>query len=428
MIKTSVIVSIYNSRDWLDKCLESLSEQSFSDCEFICVDDGSRDDSHKIVLAYAENDKRFKLIRQENKGLAESRNVGIRHAKGKYIAFLDGDDWLQGRDVLQELYKTASESDVDFVTFDADCFYESEILREISDRGNYYVRNKEYGLYLSGRELFCEMMENDDFCDGAWILFVKREWIVQNNLWFVAGLNPEDCIWNFMCHMYAGKVRHVRKRFYRYRIRDNSLTTERVSFTVIYGRIYTVREMLKYMLMNSLSEREEKAICKLIDIVLWHMKEKFRHLEASEVYRLNELSSVDGFLARYMNYSALIPMKFNKLLYVGGFIHTLQNASGIIIYGAGKIGQLVYLFMKKEQILDNFHAFAISKPAPEMENIEGNFVRCILDDELLKTDLVIIAVTEQYQREMTALARESGFDRILLVDEYLSCVLEEYYG
>ena len=71
MIKTSVIVSIYNSQEWLDECLKSLSEQSCSDCEFVCVDDGSWDDSYKIVLAYAENDNRFRLIRQENQGLAE---------------------------------------------------------------------------------------------------------------------------------------------------------------------------------------------------------------------------------------------------------------------------------------------------------------------------------------------------------------------
>lgn len=427
MIKTSVIVSIYNSQEWLDECLKSLSEQSCSDCEFVCVDDGSWDDSYKIVLAYAENDNRFRLIRQENQGLAEARNVGMRHARGKYIAFLDGDDCLQGRDALVELYQAAEEVDADFVTFDADCFYESDLLRKASDRGNYYIRKKEYGSYASGRELFCEMMEHDDFCDGAWILFVKREWIIRNGLWFVAGLNPEDCIWNFLCHMNAGKVRHIRKRFYRYRIRTNSLTTENVSFTVIYGRIYTVREMLRYLLTNTLSEREENAIYGLVDIVLWHMKDKFRHLEVSEAYKINALSPIDRFLARYINYPELNPLKYNRLLYEEGFRHTLMNASGVIIYGAGRIGRLVYQYMKKKQLLNKFHGFAVSKPSSS-ESIEGNRVKGIGDKELLRTDLLLVAAAEQYQEEMLALAQKNGFSRILPVDEYLFCMLEEYYG
>lgn len=428
VIKISVIVSIYNSQEWLDECLKSLTEQIFPDCEFICLDDGSVDDSYKIVNEYIKKDKRFKLIRQKNKGLAEARNVGIRCANGKYIAFLDGDDWLQDKEALEELYEVAKNDDLDFVTFDADCFYESDILRETSNRDNYYIRKKEYGLYSSGRELFCEMMENDDFCAGAWVLFTKREWIISNELWFVAGLNPEDCIWSFMCYMYAGKVRHIRKRFYRYRIRSNSLTTEKISFAVIYGRIYTVREILRYMLTNSLSYREEKEICKFIDIILWHMKDKSRNLQVSEVYKFNELSPVDSLLARYINFPALNLLKYNKLLYIEGFKHTLKNASGIIIYGAGKIGKLVYQYLKQERILENFHGFVVSKLICEDETLNGNKIRCICDGELIKTDLLLLAVSEQYQKEMVALAEENGFIKILSIDEYLAYALEEYYG
>lgn len=428
MVKISVIVSIYNSQNWLDDCLNSLASQTFSNCEFICIDDGSRDDSYKIVYKYIKIDKRFKLIRQENKGLAEARNVGIRHARGKYIAFLDGDDRMQSEDVLRELFEVAEEAKNDFVTFDADCFYESDEIRETSNKGNYYIRKKEYGRYPSGRKLFCEMMKNDDFCDGAWVLFVKREWIISNDLWFVAGLNPEDCIWSFMCYMYAANVRHIKKRLYQYRIRANSLTTEKVSFEVIYGRIYTVREILKYMLTHSLSRHEEKAICKFVDIILWHMKDKFRQLEVSEAYKIHALSPVDSFLARYMDYPVINSMKYNRLLYMEGFKHSIRSASGIIIYGAGKIGRLVYHYMKREQLLDCFHSFAVTQPDPEGEIVEGNHVRSISDEQLVKTNLVLIAVTEQYQKEMIDQAEKSGFTRILPVDEYLSCVLEEYYG
>lgn len=428
MIMVSVIVPIYNTRKWLPDCMDSLLSQSLTNCEFICVDDGSTDDSFKIVNKYIEKDKRFRLIRQENKGLSEARNVGIRNAKGKYIAFLDSDDCLQNKDVLRELLEYAEDTNVDFVTFDADCFYESDALKETSDRGEYYIRKREYGIRLTGRELFCELMENDDFCIAACILFLKREWLIKNSLWFVASLNPEDCIWCFMCYMHAKKVMHISQKYYRYRIRENSLTTEKLSFTVIYGRLYTYREILRYMFTNTLTVREENAIYKLIDIILWHMKDKFIHMDASEMYKLKELSPLDSLLARYIEYTSPDYLKLNIAVYVEGFRSVLHSASGVIIYGAGMVGQLVYQFMKREQLLCIFRGFAISDPTPEKEKIENADICWICDEELKRTDLVVVAVTRQYQNEMISFAEKAGFNHILPVDEYLLYILEVLYA
>ena len=75
MRSISVIIPIYNVVNYLKDCMDSLISQTFLDCEFICIDDGSEDDSYRIVESYADKDRRFKLIRQKNKGLAESRNT-----------------------------------------------------------------------------------------------------------------------------------------------------------------------------------------------------------------------------------------------------------------------------------------------------------------------------------------------------------------
>ena len=208
MLKVSVIVPVYNVERYVEECLDSLARQSLRECEFICVDDGSEDGSYRIIEAYAGRDKRFKLIRQENKGQAEARNMGIRAATGKYIAFLDSDDILKEKDALEELYGVAEKAQVDFLTYDADCFYESDILRETDNRDSYYIRKREYGVFPIGRELFCEMMEYNDFCDAVWVLFLRRDWILSNNLWFPVGLNPEDCVWCFLCYMCA-EVRNI---------------------------------------------------------------------------------------------------------------------------------------------------------------------------------------------------------------------------
>lgn len=429
MLNVSVVIPIYNAKKYLGECLESLMQQSLQECEFICVDDGSQDDSYRIVEVYMKKDKRFRLIRQENKGLAEARNVGVRDAKGRYIAFLDDDDYFQGKETLKELYNLVGEKQVDFVTFDADCFYESDVLQKTDNRDKYYIRKKEYGLYPLGRELFCELMENDDFCDGAWVLFVRRDWVLSNNIWFTAGLNPEDTIWSFFCYMRAEKVLHIKRRYYKYRIRSNSLTTEKPSFDVIYSRIYTVREILRFALTNSLSEREERAVCKFVDIILWHIKDKYLQLEISEAYRLRELSPLDRLLAGYVNYPVPDDSKFNFLIYLRGFKSTLEEAPGIIIYGAGKMGKLVYQYIKKEGLAGLFLGFAVSElPCEEMCK-EDHMLRSIHDENLPKNALAVVAVYSKPSREeMTAMAKEAGFTSILPVDTYLFRVLEEYYA
>lgn len=429
MLKVSVIIPFYNGKKYLGECLESLAAQSIEECEFICVDDGFGDDSYKLVEAYAKKDMRFKLIRQENKGLAEARNVGMRHAKGTYLAFLDGDDCLQGKEALKELYNIAEKEKVDFVTFDADCFYESKELKDRDNRDSYYIRKREYGLYSKGRELFCELIEKDDFCDGAWVLFFKRDWMETNGLWFMPRLNPEDCIWSFQCYMHAGRVKHVQKRYYRYRIRSNSLTTEKVTFDVIYGRIYTVRDILKFALTNSLSEREERAICRFMDIILWHIRDKYLRLEAEEACRIRELSPLDSLLACHMNEPVLDVTRFNFQIYLKGFKTTLYKAPEILIYGAGRMGKLVYTYMKKEGLTHLFSGFVVSEPLSGETREESAAPVSIYDKSLSQNALVVVAVlSEPCRQKMARTAKEAGFTNILSADTYLLQILEEHYA
>ena len=88
----SIIIPVYNVAPYLRECLDSVLAQTFTDWEAICVDDGSTDGSGAILDEYAEKDRRFCLVRQENQGVGAARNVGLKQALGKYIVFLDADD------------------------------------------------------------------------------------------------------------------------------------------------------------------------------------------------------------------------------------------------------------------------------------------------------------------------------------------------
>ncbi len=91
----SVIIPVYNVSKYIRQCLDSVCAQNVESMEILCIDDGSDDGSDSVVSEYAEKDPRFRLLRQENKGAGAARNLGIGYARGKYIHFLDSDDWLE---------------------------------------------------------------------------------------------------------------------------------------------------------------------------------------------------------------------------------------------------------------------------------------------------------------------------------------------
>lgn len=137
MSVVSVIIPIYNSQDYLRKCLTSVCNQTLRDIEIVCVNDGSTDDSLKILKEYAAADSRIKVISKENGGLVSARKIGVAAARGQYIGYVDSDDWIEP-DMYERLYRTATEKEVDLVT----CGYYLE--------GNYiteHLDTVEEGLY-----------------------------------------------------------------------------------------------------------------------------------------------------------------------------------------------------------------------------------------------------------------------------------------
>lgn len=116
MVKISVIIPVYNEEKYLRECLDSIINQTLTDIEIICVNDGSSDDSLNILKEYCEKDNRIRIISQENKGLGASRNNGLDNATGEYIYFIDSDDYLKNT-TLEELYNIATKDNLDLVIF-----------------------------------------------------------------------------------------------------------------------------------------------------------------------------------------------------------------------------------------------------------------------------------------------------------------------
>ena len=108
----SVIVPVYNCGQYLRQCLDSILAQTYTDLEILLVDDGSNDNTGDICDAYMEADLRVKVIHKKNGGAVSARKAGLERASGRYIAFVDGDDWIEP-DMLEKLYNTLTKQRVD---------------------------------------------------------------------------------------------------------------------------------------------------------------------------------------------------------------------------------------------------------------------------------------------------------------------------
>lgn len=114
MSKVSVIIPVYNSEKYVEKCIRSVMEQSYKDLEIIVINDGSTDSSIDILQKLSEEDGRIRLINQENAGVAAARNEGLKLATGEYLVFVDGDDYI-GQEYIQNLYCCAQRKHADIV-------------------------------------------------------------------------------------------------------------------------------------------------------------------------------------------------------------------------------------------------------------------------------------------------------------------------
>jgi len=221
----------------LEECLGSVAAQSWKDWEAIVVDDGSTDGSGSLAEAWARKDKRFRVIRQENRGQSAARNAAIRIAEGEYLFFLDGDDWLE-REALETLALELKDEDV--VCFGGRRFFQDEKRYE---EGDELVAKT----YACGWDYYQEnALKPRRFAFVSEVLRIyRREFLLEEQLFFKEGIFHEDNLFTPLVLYYAGKTRVVSKNLYNYRVREGStMTTPTVG--KLFNKIAVANELAKF--------------------------------------------------------------------------------------------------------------------------------------------------------------------------------------
>lgn len=214
MAKVSVVVPIYNVEKYLPMCLDSICGQTMKDIEIICVDDGSKDNSLKVIQRYQSKDKRVKCITKKNSGYGNTMNRGFDAATGEYIAIAESDDYIVP-DTCEYLYNIAKQFDLDIVKSDYFIFYgdtkKTEYVPTCSDPSFYNV--------VIGEDKPAKVF---DFRMNTWTGLYKKEFIRCNNIRHneTPGASYQDNGFWFQTISLAKKLMFVNKAFYHYR-QDN---------------------------------------------------------------------------------------------------------------------------------------------------------------------------------------------------------------
>ncbi len=313
-MKVSIIVPIYNVEQYIKECLESIYDGNLSDFEVICIDDRGKDNSIEIVKQFVIDNKidNLSIIQHEqNKGLSEARNTGIKLAKGEYIVFVDSDDMIIARN-LNSLIDHAKANNLDIIEGEIEEIYETELdikVDSAKERSNTDI--------LSGSEYFSYTNKNSEYAPMVWCRAYKTEYI-RDNYFFEPNLKFEDEQFSPRVIIGAKKVQYMNQKIYVYRRRDNSITTNIVKDSSWMKHYFRIIESLSEYLQtiedketyNALKDRIDNLVLSLIKNPIAYeanddvLNETINIIKEKKIYRLpikskNLFIKLQGFLMMY---------------------------------------------------------------------------------------------------------------------------------
>lgn len=301
----TIVVPVYNVEDYLEECVESIIIQNYKNIEIILINDGSTDRSLKILKKYQKENQNIKLISHSNQGQSYCRNIGINLSEGKYILFLDSDDYILPN-AVSSLVSKAEKYNLDLVRFAGESFTD--------DNFNYLLTKYNYNEYFVDKQIYSRQ-EHLSTCVKTFaampcLYLIKKEVLVKNNIKFKNSIIHEDELFTLEVFLYSNNMMYDSSTYYRRRYRSNSVMTSISS------------EKLKYSF---------DSYCEVISS-MDNLLNKFNNeKEASKIIKHRRIITFRVLL----NTKIPIKYKFEKLVKIKGI--TLTK----------KLSECVYFYIKK---------------------------------------------------------------------------------
>ncbi|MBR6987408.1 MAG: glycosyltransferase [Clostridiales bacterium] len=304
MTYLSIIIPVYNVELYLGRCIDSLLEASgIEKTEIILVEDGSTDNSGSIADSYAGKYEFISCYHKEGRGLSDARNYGLNRAKGKYIFFFDSDDKIVP-DKFSKIIEAAANSDAEVLLWDGvtinekDEVFESAFDKILVHRG----LNDKAGMITGTDAMVSQIKDHGRIAMTAWLRACRRDYLLDNKLFFEEGIYHEDELWTPLVMTGASKVLYIPEKVYCYRIRDNSLMTSMKNQDKHAGDQVHVLNQIYAHYEEKISDKSKRGVllANWAETYLWTIKnyEVWKYDCSRQIPRGKILASAGSFKAK----------------------------------------------------------------------------------------------------------------------------------
>lgn len=418
-IKTSVIIPVYNTENYIDECIQSVLNQTQKELEIILVDDGSTDNSGEIIDRYVKKYNNIFAVHQENQKLGSARNTGVKQAKGEYIYFLDSDDYI-ANNMLEQCYICAKKNNLDFLFFDAWTFWEGEDKLTFEyDRSGINIERD----IFKGKEYWLKYYKCKGIYSCAPLTYIKKEYINSYDIKFEPGIFYEDMDWIVRMYRNANRIKYCPSKFYYRRCRTGSIMKSKFSYMHFYSAVYSFWKLIE--LYSIYDDRESKQMVEdILNIMIYRVQDIIINIDISLISNdlfvfierllsednklnlLNEnlnvkISNLINACWKYINKESfesieLIEKIISHQNQISNCIknrYKLQEFINIAIYGIGKMCDEIFDWYEKKEIAVNANIrFIVTKT--ETDTYIGYPVSEIEEMKDTEFDHIIIASTK----------------------------------
>ncbi len=422
-IKLSIIIPVYNVEKYISECLDSILSQIVSNVEIICIEDGSTDNSIKILNEYKDRYPSIHIVKHEsNRGLSAARNTGLQYAKGEYVWFVDSDDYIKS-DAIKNVLSCLEEK-YDLIKFNAEVVYENDIACNKTD---YFIPKADYSSIINGNKLFIEMMRNDDFCVPVWLMILNRQWLLDNHIDFREDIMHEDNLYTMQCLLKTDKIKYLTDKLYFYRVRKQSLTTRQVDCYELYSIVVIFSEIIKILDYNKDEEIREQLIHYANDISSLSRRLNRQILIEEKINFVPKDAYID-MQFRAMGLGAYETDDFDEELYIKGFETKINECDGIVLYGAGNFGKNMFQYLSLKGVRDKISCFAVTHNESDKNKVyEVPIYEIGRITELYENRnvLVILSVGRKLQQDLWNNCSQNNIKNVIKLDAVLEKHIRE---
>lgn len=405
MVFVTIIIPVYNGEEYLEQCIQSVLNQTLKEIEVICIDDGSVDHSSQVIQKFADKDKRIFLFRQENQGPGSAKNFALKHAKGKFVAFLDADDYYLDADALEKMVKACEERNV-FVcaSLRKTLIHGKEIEEELFQKSN-------------GNKVLNYIDFQMDYHYQSYLF--HRAFLLQNDFFFPKYRRYEDPVFLPQVLLKAERFTIADTYLYCYRMplvstRFTSEKTCDLLNGIKDNLIFSIEHGLDLLFKNTIYRLENE----YMDIIL-------KTISLDDLTILHLLFQINQIIGERMeNESYIIRPLRGILLSANGYekrlLERIRQKKKIALYGAGWFGKNFYSYLKKYGLSEKVYAFIVSEMDEECLKIED--VDVITLDKMPEDMYILITTAERSQEEIKMYLHKHSYKNFESVDETFLCM------